>query len=196
MIRDRNIDWARRRIFRGAQQFATLVTNATGPVSCDAGASTLVEIGTKGLGGLKCTATTDLVQDLFPIPWDYDTEQKSYWRVYWASDTTAVTKTFTPTMKYTILTDGTAIAAAATGFSSNPASDLSLGANTLAVTGWGYLNANLLTGGKTLNIGIQTKGTCATKDVWIIGYEVEYTPHTSRVDVGRMGREPERTLDY
>jgi len=196
MEQDRNFEWARRRIFRGAQQFATLVSGAAGPISSEAGATILVEIGSSGLGGYKCQATADLVQDMFPIPSDLDTEKKTYWRVYWTTDTTKITKKFTPTMKYTVISNASDIAAAGTAFTSNPAADTSQGANKLHVTGWGYLTSHILTGGKMANIGIQAKGTCVTKDVWIIGYEVEYTPHACASEVGRMAMEYDRHLDY
>lgn len=174
---DKDIAWHRKRVFRGANQLATLVTAATGPVSSDAGASTLAEITTAGLAGLKLTATTDLVQDCFPVPFDYDIAQPSYWRVWWTSDTAAVTKTFTATMKYKSIGAGTAIAAAATALDTAIASDTSPGANKLAITAWGKMAGSKLTRGqKLLSVSFQAAGTCATKTIWIVGYEFEYTP--------------------
>lgn len=176
MIRDRNIDWARKRVFVGANCLATLISSATGPITADAGASTVAEIGTSGIGGIKCTATGDIAQDFFPVPVDMDVSKKTYWRVWWTSDTAATTKTFTATMKYKNIGTGTAIAVGATALNTAIASDTSPGANKLAKTAWGVMNANKLTEGGFVSVKLQAAGTCATKTLWIIGYEYEYTP--------------------
>jgi hypothetical protein len=172
------------------------VTAAAGPVSCDGGASILAEISTKGLAGLKVTVTSDVVQDLFPLPSDVDTDRPVYFRVYWLSDTAATTKTFVPLLLYGQLSDGSAIAAPTTALDTIIASDTSLGANKLAVTSWGIINENKLTGGRMMNVQFKMNGTCVTKTVWVIGYEMEYTPWTCQLETDRLGYEPPRYLDY
>jgi len=194
--RDRNFDWARHRVFRGAHKFAQFVTGAAGPVDSSAGASTLVEMNNKGIAGMKVTATTDLVLDYFPTPWDYDVTLPSYWRVLWTADTAATTKTLLPVLKYSQLSNGSAIAAGTTALDTAIAKDTTLGAYKLHVSPWGKMNADKLTGGKLLSISIQADGSVTTKTAWILGYEFEYTPQTSGQDVGRMEREGHRRLTY
>jgi len=196
VIRDRNIDWARRRVFRGALDFATLVTNATGPVGSDTGAPIIAEIGTKGLGGLKASATSDVIGDYFPLPYDFDVTQPSYWRVYWTTDTTATTKTFAPALVYGQLSNNKAIAHGTSVMNTTVAADTSLGANKLHVTAWATMNADSLVGGKLTTLKITTAGSVAAVEVWVLGYELEYTPHTAGQDVGKMVREAHRRLVY
>lgn len=175
-LQDKHMAWARKRVFRGAQDMRTYITAGTGPVSCDAGGTVLHEIGTSGMAAFKMTATADLAQDFIIIPPDFDVSQASYWRCYFTSDTTKTTKTWTPTMKYKKIGAGTAIAAAATALDTVIAQDTSPGANKLAITPWGTLNANKLTRGGFVAISFKASGTLATNGLWFLGYEFEYTP--------------------
>jgi hypothetical protein len=123
-----------------------------------------------------------------------DVTRATYWRVWWLSDTAATTKTFTATFKYKKIGSGTAVAAADTALSTAIASDVTQGANKLQKTAWGVLNADTLTDGAFVSTSIQCVGTAATKTVWIIGYEYEYTPLKGSADVGKMAREALRRV--
>lgn len=195
-IRDRNIDWMRKRVFRGAMEMQTFIGSAT-IITGDAGASVLTEIGAVGISAIKMSATGDLIQDFKPFPTDYDVAHPSYWRCYFTSDTTAVTKTWTPTMKYKKIGTGTAIAAATVALDTAIAQDLSPGANKLAVTPWGKINANKFSATdlpKFLSISFKASGTLATNGLWFIGYEFEYTPKKCYSDVGGKAIEAERRV--
>jgi len=200
MIRDRNIDWARKRVYYGAldlQYPKTAKDTDETIVGAGTGDVILAEISTSGIVGWRLEATGDLIHDIKPLPWDFDSTQPLYIRVYWSSDSNTTTDDVTILAKYKKLSNGTAAAAGNTALDTAIPEDRLIAQYGIMKTGWGKINANKLTAGEMyawqFNVSA-TDVTIASEYIYFIGYELEYTPFKCYAEVGQMVREAQRRL--
>lgn len=195
-IRDRNVDWARKRIFRSYMDFPSWVTLGTNAAT---GAAAVAEVGTTGLCAAKLTATGDIVADIWPVPYDLDDTQETHIRVYWATAATPTTDDCTWVAKIGVLSNASAIAVGSTAIGGTAiAEDRSAGADKLNITSWGDISALKLSPGKlcTVHLDISaTDVTIGTEFIYLIGYELEYTPQRCSHEVGQMPDEARQRDD-
>ena len=178
-IQDKEIEWERKRIYVGAPQFSSLVTNATGGIFAGAGDVILGEISTFGLAAARLEATTDLVLDARPMPVDLDVRFPVYLRVFWSSDSATAADDATMLIRYNAKADQETVAAPTTALNTTIAEDRLGGQYFLCRTSWGEIDADTLTDGDVLGLELSCSATdadIANEYIWLIGYEMEYTP--------------------
>lgn len=178
-LQDKNIEWKRTRVFVGAHQFNSLITDADGGLFAGTGAVILGEISTTGIGAARLEATTDLVLDARPIPSDLDVRYPVYLRVAWSSDSATGADTATMQILYNLKADAEVLAAPATALDTVIAADTLTTQYNLCVSPWGQIDGATITDGDILGLTLLCSATdadIANEYIWLIGYEMEYTP--------------------
>ena len=109
--------------------------------------STVIEIGTSGVTGLKMTAAGNSVMHLFALPRTFDPKYSLRARLHWSSGSTDTADTIDWKILYTpIVYNVTAIAAPATALDTVIPQDTVpvATANAHCVTAWGSISPNKL----------------------------------------------------
>lgn len=195
MIRDRNVDWARTRIFRHSWEFPAWIANATGPVGSGTGAPDITEINAK-FTAADLRATTDVLVDVVMLPYDLDETFKTYFRVYWSTTSTTTTDNLTWKLLYGQMSNAGAAAIGTTALDTALAQQTVTLGNIVTITGWGNIAANKpLAPGKLMTMHCDLHSTDATEAVFLIGYEMEYTPRRTPREVSAMVREARQRDD-
>lgn len=193
--KDSKFDWARKRIFRNAWMFPQWIKNAAGPIGSGTGACALGEINGKFVAA-QMTATTDIVADLFMLPYDVDHNKPFYVRIYWATAATPTTDTVSWVTKYGQLSNASALAIGTTALDTAiTLLDVSAGANKINQTSWGTIAKDTLEPGKLISFHHDITAatlTIATESVYLIGYEMEYSPRFGSDMLGASLKEAEQ----
>ena len=181
MIRDKNIEWERKRARIDPLVGLGWTTAGTVPVGLHTGAPVFAEIGTLGFGAVKFEAAGDEWVNVWGLPADVDVNHPVYFRVLYSSESSTAADTMTFILTYKAVAEGEALAAADTALNTTIAVDTYGGAaaKTLAKTGWGVVNGGVLSEGDTLVLETEIDATDATigsEYVYLVGLEVEYTP--------------------
>ncbi len=181
MIRDRNIEWERKRVQIDPLVGMGWTTAGTVPVGLHTGAPVFAEIGTLGFGAVKFEGEGDEWCNLWALPADVDVDQPLYLRVVYSSGSSTAADTMTFIVTYKAFAEGEAFAAADTALNTAIAADTYGGAaaNTVAKTAWGKINGAVLSEGDILLIETEihaTDATIASEFVYLVGLEVEYSP--------------------
>ena len=179
ILRDRQIAWQRKREYIANTQFNGIVTNADGSIYAGAGDVVAATISNSGLSGARLEATTDIICDFRPVPADCDVTYPIYFRVYWSSESSTGADTATLRIRYGAIADQEVMAAPATALSTAITVDTLGGQYYLCRTAWGTLDADSLVDGDFLGIEVMctaTDATIASEYIFVLGYEMEYTP--------------------
>ncbi len=100
MIRDRNIDWRRKRFFINAMDFTGTI-GGTNKLGLGAGAPVASEITALNLGAMNIGAADDEFIHYMAVPYDADPESELGFRIGWTSGST----TDADDMTWTLLCD-------------------------------------------------------------------------------------------
>lgn len=181
MIRDKNIEWKRKRLHIDPLVGLGWTTAGTVPVGLHTGAPVFAELGSLGFGAVKFEATGDEWVNTFQLPKDVDVSKPVYMRVLWTTDSTTSTDDATFIVTYKAIGLGEALASADTALNTPIAEDRygSGTAQVLAATPWGKINGGVLSAGDYLVVETEIDATDATigsEFIYFLGLEVEYTP--------------------
>lgn len=186
MIRDRNIDWLRKKLFIPGSSFTAFVVtpDALGALtSVDAGAVVLQEISTFGYGAPLLDTAGDLVAHCMNVPYDMDPDAELGFTVVWTSGSA----TSADTIDWKVVCDFKAVDAAiiapTTVLSTAIAQD-TVGATTAYLakrTSRGILNAGFLTraqvaAGAVMMFSVEMDAFAAglSEDKFLLGIEIDY----------------------
>ena len=200
MIKDKNVSWARKRLYIPAQAMAGSGTAATGPAHLHTGGVTLNEISTFGLAAARLEASSDVIVDARPLPVDFDIDYPMYLRIYWSTDSATTTDGVTLRIRYNAKTDGEVLTdGAVSTLDTAITEDTVAGQYYLHKTAWGVINADTFADGDLFIMEIMctaTDVTIASEYVFILGYEMEYTPKRTYDDQSGQGMRHEAQRAY
>jgi hypothetical protein len=178
MIRDRNIDWARKRVTLEALQGMGWYVSTT-VVGLHTGDPDYVELSTFGVGAVQFAQEGDEWCQMWELPKDLDVHFPIYFKVKWSSESTAEDGA-TFILTYHDAGIGEALAAADTALSTPLVEDTHTGtAFTVNKTEAGVIAADTLSDGDTLVLETEIHATDATigsEYIYFLGLEIEYTP--------------------
>lgn len=191
-MRDRSVEWIRKREYVGVNQMAGLDATdfvGTGDVAVHA-------ISTFGFHAARLEATTDDIYDARPLPVDFDIDYPLYIRVYWTTEYAGADGTATLVVLYDAKADGELMIAPVTALDTViTALDATAGAFYFQKTAWGKIKGGTFEDGDFIALQINCSAvaniTIATEYVHVLGYELEYTPKRCDGDTG-MYREADR----
>ena len=185
MIRDRNIDWKRKRIHLEPLTGMGWTTAGTVPVGLHTGAPVFAELSTFGFGAVKFEAAGDEWVQLWQLPKDCDVSKPIRFRVVWSTESTTAADKATFKLTYKAVADGEALAAANTALDTTIAQDTwgATAAYTIARTAWGQIAADTLSEGDLLVLETEIDATdvdIANEYIYFLGLEIEYTPKKTK----------------
>jgi hypothetical protein len=186
MIRDRNIEWKKKRLFIPVTEFSGLGHSAF----LGAGDVVLAELSTLGIGAARLEDLTDKILHAMNLPHDVDVTQPIYARVHWTSDSAAAEDTATMKVQYKAIADQEALAAPDTALDTVIAADTLGGQLYLCKSPWGTINANKIAKDDLVVFEVScsaTDATIASEYIYVLGLELEYSP--AKTAGNGMGRE-------
>jgi len=139
------------------------------------------EISTFGINGLLMGTDGMMVQDDWRIPADLDPQYKVYFRVHWTSGSTDTADTVLWKSLYSaMIPEVTALAVPATAFDTILVSDTVGGvAYAPQYTEWAVIKGGTINHKAehwSFHIEMDTKAVGLSEDLFLLGYEVMYTP--------------------
>ena len=183
MIRDRNIEWKRKRVFLHPLQGGgwNAGSGAATIVGLHTGDPVFAELSTFGFGAVRFEAEGDEWVQLWQLPKDVDVDKPIYFRVVWSSESTTAADKATFILTYKAVADGETLAAANTALDTPIPQDTwgATSAFTVARTDWGKINGGTLSEGDLLVLETEidsTDVTIGSEYIYFLGLEVEYTP--------------------
>lgn len=178
-IRDKDIEWERKRIF--LQAWGDAGFTATGLVGIHTGGPVYAELGTLGIGVVDMEAG-DMYTHLLPLPSDADVAQDIRFRVFWSTDSTTAADTVDFVLLYSATAEAEALTTGASALDTTIAQDTHTSGNASALhkTAWGILDADTLTEGDVLHLNVEMDATAVdtagSEHVYYLGTQMEYTP--------------------
>ena len=191
MIKDKNINWTRKRVYIGCNQFNGWKASEF----LGSGAVDFEEVSTFAIGGARLELTTDQVADCRPLPVDFDIKHPLYIRVYWSSDYSSTDGTALFRIRYIGIADGEVLEAPSTmGLDTVITADTSGGSYFLHKSSWGKINEGTFDDGDFFIMEIICTAvaniTINSDYVFVHGYELEYTPKKTSDEVGMQVEAP------
>ena len=180
-LRDRNIDWLRKHVWRSApnmSQSQILIPAAA--------LAPMYELGTTRLPAFEFDAAGQFCFDVLMLPFDMDPDFSVKFRLHYSGKSTTAADTYTWKGFYNNALSAAAAVDPATALDTDfgATNVLSGTASQIGRTGWGVINALKWTRSQVETghlIGLEfeldaSDATLATEQVYLIGYEFSYVP--------------------
>lgn len=182
MIRDRNIDWRRKRVFYTWRSFLDSIgVTTTTYVKLGAGAAVAQEISDFEVAGLLVDTAADEVNGIFPVPWDADPDYELGFSVLWTSGSATTADTIDWVVLFELFAVGGVLDEVAGALDTAIAQDTVSGAYQLQKTARGIKNAGWATRAQTdagAFFGIQCDMNAFAagldEDKFFLGLEMDY----------------------
>lgn len=183
MLRDFNVDWLRKRVYIGVNEFSGVV----GSASIGSGTRTLAAINSKVVATLPWTANTDTVEHLMMLPYDIDITKAIDFRLHWSCNQAVAMQwtmkydQFGPAANSELVTSGYDPGLANLGTIADAATALTV-ASVTGTTGFQWLTSGLISIARNvllktsygIVILVGASGTLPTSTS-LIGLEMRYS---------------------
>lgn len=183
MIRDRNIDWQRKRRFYSVMNNGSFITASTATLaSVSTNAPIMADINSLALVGALMPADEEVDFNMM-VPYDADPDDEMGFKIHWTCDsaTTTESSSWIVLADFRAINVATAMVKGVTALDTVvPLLDLVIGAAYAPQsTARGIKNKSWLTraqveAGAWMSVNVECSAETVTTNVWMLGLEIDY----------------------